>query len=347
MKDLYDAGIFELDERQQERKQKKIIMQFYSDASKILLFRYIIANVVACVIIIIYFLGLGNLASIDFFKNKNIPQVIYVLLTVIRFTVANFFSVVYSYKDKGKKGIKNLIWNKQNNIDKNLIYIIIFLLGIQALSYFSMSLLGKYTEKLAQSVSVFNFNGNIYNNISVIAYMLIIAPIFEEIIFREIVLKRFSVVSVKFGVVMSALLFGLSHSNFLQFSMTFATGIVFAYTVLKFGKIQIAILCHVFINAISLFWAYIEYSCGEHTIICNIENTYYLICVILFLVCLMIVTTIKKQVVVSTIKNQSCCATIFEKVKEKEYTYRMILCVPSFVIVIVIYIVSMLLMLAK
>ena len=46
-------------------------------------------------------------------------------------------------------------------------------------------------------------------------YSVILAPIFEEILFRGFVLKNLSRFNVRFGIIMSAILFGLFHGNLL------------------------------------------------------------------------------------------------------------------------------------
>lgn len=82
----------------------------------------------------------------------------------------------------------------------------------------------------------------------------IVAPITEEILFRGIALKNFSNESVEVGLIMSSILFGLSHGNLLQAGASFFTGIIFASIVVKTGNILLAIMCHTFVNANSIIW---------------------------------------------------------------------------------------------
>ncbi len=82
----------------------------------------------------------------------------------------------------------------------------------------------------------------------------IVAPITEKILFRGIALKNFSNESVEVGLIMSSILFGLSHGNLLQAGASFFTGIIFASIVVKTGNILLAIMCHTFVNANSIIW---------------------------------------------------------------------------------------------
>lgn len=88
-------------------------------------------------------------------------------------------------------------------------------------------------------------NTNIWLNILVIS---IIAPIFEEIFFRKILIDR----SIKYGarvsIILSAVLFAFFHGNLNQFFYTFMMGGFFAYVYIKSGKITYPIALHLISN---------------------------------------------------------------------------------------------------
>lgn len=83
---------------------------------------------------------------------------------------------------------------------------------------------------------------------STILLAVILAPIFEEMIFRKLLLDRL----VKYGelpaVAASALLFGLYHGNFAQFYYAAFIGLVFAYIYVKTGRIRYSIILHMLLN---------------------------------------------------------------------------------------------------
>ena len=76
----------------------------------------------------------------------------------------------------------------------------------------------------------------------------ICAPIFEELIFRKLLIDR----TVKYGeavsIVLSGVLFGLFHGNFEQFFYACFLGMFFGYIYIKTGKIQYTMLLHFFVN---------------------------------------------------------------------------------------------------
>ena len=93
-------------------------------------------------------------------------------------------------------------------------------------------------EKLIQ-------NSSIYINLLVIS---ILAPIFEEIFFRKLLIDRTIKYGAKLSILLSALLFALFHGNLSQFFYAFMLGGFFAYIYIKTGNIIYSIICHAIVN---------------------------------------------------------------------------------------------------
>ena len=76
----------------------------------------------------------------------------------------------------------------------------------------------------------------------------LIGPIFEEIIFRKILIDR----TIKYGplasILVSAIIFGLIHGNLNQFCYTILVGGFFAYVYIKTGQIKYSIGLHIILN---------------------------------------------------------------------------------------------------
>ncbi len=85
---------------------------------------------------------------------------------------------------------------------------------------------------------------------AIILVMVIMAPIFEEILFRKVLIDRVRVFGDKAAIVVSGFIFGLSHGNFYQFFYAFFIGIVLAYIYIRTGKLRYTILFHMTINFI-------------------------------------------------------------------------------------------------
>ena len=81
-----------------------------------------------------------------------------------------------------------------------------------------------------------------------VLFMVILAPVIEEYIFRKQLIDRMHIYGEKLAVVTSALMFGLFHGNLSQFFYAFALGLVFGYVYLKTGKLRYSIGLHMVIN---------------------------------------------------------------------------------------------------
>ena len=74
------------------------------------------------------------------------------------------------------------------------------------------------------------------------------APVFEELIFRKVLIDR----TIKYGeytsIVLSGIMFGLLHGNFQQFFFAALVGMLFAYVYIRTGRIRYSIYLHMAIN---------------------------------------------------------------------------------------------------
>lgn len=79
----------------------------------------------------------------------------------------------------------------------------------------------------------------------------ILAPVFEELFFRKLLIDR----TVKYGelqaILLSGVMFGLFHANFAQFAYAFALGVLFAFIYVKTGNIIYTIILHLTVNFMS------------------------------------------------------------------------------------------------
>ncbi len=92
-----------------------------------------------------------------------------------------------------------------------------------------------------------------WNSVPIWLLAIIAAPIFEEIIFRKLVLDRVGRFGETPAVLCSALIFGLAHQNAGQFFLAFLLGILFARIYLRTGKIVYTMLLHFMINFTATF----------------------------------------------------------------------------------------------
>lgn len=87
------------------------------------------------------------------------------------------------------------------------------------------------------------------DSFSMFLYMGLAAPIFEEILFRGLVLRTLEPFGRKFAILGSAFLFGIFHGNILQTPFAFAVGLILGYVTLEYS-IGWAIVLHTINNLI-------------------------------------------------------------------------------------------------
>jgi membrane protease YdiL (CAAX protease family) len=86
------------------------------------------------------------------------------------------------------------------------------------------------------------------NTWSIFVTMVVLAPVCEEILFRKVLIDRIRLYGDKAAILVSSVVFGLSHGNFYQFFYAFGIGMVFAYIYIQTGKLRYTIIFHMIIN---------------------------------------------------------------------------------------------------
>lgn len=84
---------------------------------------------------------------------------------------------------------------------------------------------------------------------SLFLYASILAPLWEEILFRGYVLRALRPYGKRFAIVTSAILFGLFHGNLLQTPYAVLMGLVLGYVTVEFSIVW-AVLLHMFNNLV-------------------------------------------------------------------------------------------------
>ena len=78
--------------------------------------------------------------------------------------------------------------------------------------------------------------------------VVILAPIFEELIFRKLMIDRLSIYGDKMAIIFTAVAFGLIHANFYQLFYATLLGFVLGYVYTKTGQVKYTIIIHSAIN---------------------------------------------------------------------------------------------------
>ena len=170
-------------------------------------------------------------------------------LTSIIASVCNYILPLPIFLYLMNKLEKQEINSNKLTIKKFIVYIAISLTLMWIGNLIGLTIteiLGNLTQSEIANPIVETINSSsIYANFIL---MVIMAPIFEEFIFRKLLIDR----TIKYGkgvsILLSALIFGLFHGNINQFVYAFLMGGFFAYVYIKTGKIIYTILLHLTVN---------------------------------------------------------------------------------------------------
>lgn len=127
-----------------------------------------------------------------------------------------------------------------------------FLLGIN----FFCSIVLNGIQAILHPTGVVNnsvvFSGNSIFDFLILAYVIVIGPIFEELLLRGVVLRTLDKYHRTFAILVSSILFGMMHLNLMQTVATFFVGCVLAYASLKEDSLLLPIGLHMLNNLISV-----------------------------------------------------------------------------------------------
>lgn len=81
-----------------------------------------------------------------------------------------------------------------------------------------------------------------------VLFLVVLAPLLEEYVFRKQLIDRTRVYGEKSAVLLSAVIFGLFHTNLFQFFYAFLVGWVLGYIYIRTGKLRYSVLIHAIVN---------------------------------------------------------------------------------------------------
>lgn len=156
------------------------------------------------------------------------------------------------YKTQGKQTglkIKDCFAKPQRSLGWCLKWIIIAI-GTSQIVQKLLTLLITQIQSIfgiVQTKSSLTVNDNLTGYIILLIYTVVLAPIFEELLFRGTIYRNAKPMGEWFAIIMTGVAFGLWHGNYQQFAMAMISGAVMCLTFLKTKSIIPAMICH-FIN---------------------------------------------------------------------------------------------------
>ena len=158
--------------------------------------------------------------------------------------IINFFVYILMFRNKKKNLFKRCKFNRIN-----IRYIPKLILVIIGMTLTSVALVSEFGDIFNSYNVVQQAIIQSYNSIISMFSIIVVLPIFEEILFRGLVFyelrERFSVIAT---VIIQALIFGIWHLNPLQSVYTFFAGIIFGVILVFTNSIWGSIIAHIIYN---------------------------------------------------------------------------------------------------
>lgn len=264
---------------------KPIKEDFNKVGSSILLYMIIIN--------IIVFIGIIFVSIIASITNQNMPSDItndgnyYGVISIFADIIA--FSVFLKYR--GKEVFLNDLNTEKKKFDLRIVILAAIILlslnnilgGVTDVFEIGLNTIGLSADNALKKLEILDNPA-----IPMMITVCIEGPIFEEFIFRGVILKSLEKYGKCFAIIVSALLFGLMHGNFYQTIGTIGIGIVLGYLATEYS-IKLTILLHILNNA----WAEITSMTFSHLS----DNTQNMINMIILIVSaiILLIAFIKKR----------------------------------------------------
>lgn len=136
---------------------------------------------------------------------------------------------------------------------KKWLYYSIIAIGLSTVASYALSLLEPLFTLIGLHLNTpsFSTSSNVASNVLLFISVCIVAPIFEELLFRGLILSTLKRFGNMFAIIITSLLFGLAHGNLPQSIPVFFFSLVLCYVVLRTNSLIPSITIHMLNNFIS------------------------------------------------------------------------------------------------
>lgn len=115
----------------------------------------------------------------------------------------------------------------------------------------AMGKLSDFSVEKTTSASIAPKGNPLWLDVLIYIYICLLGPILEELIFRGVLLEGLRKYGNLFGIIMSAVLFGLMHQNIAQCLPAIAIGLVWGFIAIKSDSLIPSIFLHILNNTMS------------------------------------------------------------------------------------------------
>ncbi len=236
-------GIYQLPVHDAHRREKKRAIKTFSRCYFALLLFLVFVELAALLFQVACLLLFGPGRTIRILSD---PYVQYGLQVIIMYIMGFPLFLLLNL------GLSRTVYEKKKlGVGEFFVYLLISIFIMQAGAIISTFISDVVSAFLPSSGSGSGVVGSLISGVPVwlvIAVAVIIGPIFEELMFRKVLIDRLSVYGDRLAIIVSAAAFGLFHGNIEQLLYATGVGLLFGFVYTKTRRIRYSILLHIFVN---------------------------------------------------------------------------------------------------
>lgn len=143
------------------------------------------------------------------------------------------------------------IWKKEKPITASAFFsLAAIFIGVQAAAQVMASAIEQFFNSFGFSIlESLEAASTIEDTLSMFLYAVFLAPVWEEILFRGLIMRSMERYGKKFAILASAFLFGIFHGNIVQTPYAFMVGLVLGYVAMEYSMLW-AIVLHMLNNLV-------------------------------------------------------------------------------------------------
>lgn len=238
----FKQDILDLGPRKEEKRDEKleIMEEEVNKVKKSNIKNFITGTAISLLLVILIQSVLG--VALMFFLPDATPNQNVIAVSVI--FILSFIIPIFSLK-----GFLNISYDKKKNQDKKdlkniLLWTLMAIPVMYLITYVVELVISKMDVNPTMIESALMFDKSLLGYLLLFIEVAILPAIFEELLFRKVMLDGAKKYGTIFGIVFTAIMFGLIHMNIPQAVNAMFIGIVFAYLTIKTGSIIPAMILH-------------------------------------------------------------------------------------------------------
>lgn len=270
--------------------------------------------------------------------NENVVYAIMLALQIIIFGVPSVFFIVI--RGKGYIGELRICMPRKKSLPIIISGSLLLILVSSVIKFGIFHFAYDYSAYSLYGSSISIDTGSVFSAVLMIFSLAVFPAITEEFVFRGIMMREYRMLGSLFPMVISSLLFAFIHFDLLQFPIYFVLGFILSWMVFLTRSVISAVIAHIVYNVFVIF--------GEKYIWLFSSNPdsdilFFLILVVLLLVCLFLFFTAGERILRYFADNGEAADTAPKDAKKKAMLFDAFLSLPmmgDFLLFLIVGIIS-------